>query len=244
MAMPTKCSLPSRSIRAPEHDGRRKMKADFSSAARSANSPARLLSRSFYEGSPERVARKILGKVLVSTFGARLLAGRIVEVEAYHGADDPAAHAFAGKTLRNAVLFGPPGYAYVYFIYGMYYCLNVSCETDGTGGGVLFRAVDPLDSYGSQPGGIEEMRKLRGLGVASPATLISSGPGRLCQAFGITRATHNGLDYTDPRSPLRIEDDGYRVGDIVATPRIGVSKAAERHLRFYLADSLFVSGKR
>jgi DNA-3-methyladenine glycosylase len=203
-----------------------------------------LLPRSFYEGSPERVAREVLGKVLVSTAGRRTLAGRIVEAEAYHGADDPAAHAFAGKTARNAVLFGPPGFAYVYFIYGMYFCLNVSCETDGTGGGVLFRAVEPLDSYGGRPGGLEQMRKLRGLPANSPDTLIASGPGRLCQAYGITRENSNGLDYTDPASPLRIEDDGYRVGKILATPRIGVSKAAERPLRFYLADSLFVSGKR
>ena len=142
------------------------------------------------------------------------------------------------------MLFGPPGFAYVYFIYGMYFCLNVSCETDGTGGGVLFRAVEPLDAYGGQSGGIAAMRKLRGLAASSPDTLIASGPGRLCQAYGINRENTNGLDYTDPTSPLRIEDDGYRVGKIIASPRIGVSKAAERPLRFYLADSVFVSGKR
>jgi DNA-3-methyladenine glycosylase len=205
---------------------------------------AAILPRSFYEGSPERVARAVLGKVLVSTSGARPLAGRIVEAEAYHGADDPAAHAFAGKTARNAVLFGPPGFAYVYFIYGMYFCLNVSCETDGTGGGVLFRAVEPLDSYDGQPGGIAEMRKLRGLAATSPVTLIASGPGRLCQAYGITRTNTNGLDYTNPTSPLRIEDDGYEVGKVLATPRIGVSKAADLPLRFHIAGNLFVSGKK
>jgi DNA-3-methyladenine glycosylase len=205
---------------------------------------AAILPRSFYEGSPERVARAVLGKVLVSTSGLRPLAGRIVEAEAYHGADDPAAHAFAGKTARNAVLFGPPGFAYVYFIYGMYFCLNVSCETDGTGGGVLFRAVEPLDAYGRSSGGIAEMRKLRGLAATSPDTLIASGPGRLCQAYGITRTNTNGLDYTAPTSPLRIEDDGYEVGKILATPRIGVSKAADLPLRFHIAGNQFVSGKR
>ena len=205
---------------------------------------AKPLPRSFYVGSPERVARKIIGKVLVSTAGSRALAGRIVEAEAYHGADDPAAHAFAGKTLRNAVLFGPPGFAYVYFIYGMHFCLNVSCETDGTGGGVLFRALEPLDAFGDRPGAIAEMRRLRGLADDARLRLIASGPGRLCQAFGITRANTNGLDFTDPDSPLRIVDDGFQAKEIVATPRIGISKAAERPLRFYLAGSAFVSGKR
>src|SRR3954463_210022 len=106
---------PSRSTPAPRNSPRPKMKLAHIGQA------FEPLPRSFYEGSPERVARKIIGKVLVSTAGARILAGRIVEAEAYHGADDPAAHAFAGKTLRNAVLFGPPGFAYVYFIYGMHF---------------------------------------------------------------------------------------------------------------------------
>jgi DNA-3-methyladenine glycosylase len=202
------------------------------------------LPRNFYAGSPERVAREIIGKVLVSTAGARTLAGRIVEAEAYHGADDPAAHAFAGKTLRNAVLFGPPGFAYVYFIYGMHFCLNVSCETDGTGGGVLFRALEPLDDFGGRPGAIAEMRRLRGLPDNAPLRLIAAGPGRLCQVFGITRANTNGLDFTDSASPLQIVDDGFHAKKIVATPRIGISKAAERPLRFYLAGSPFISGRR
>ncbi len=240
--MRKRCLPRSRSTRPLQSDGLRKMKRGGRET-----SPAHhgvVLRRSFYEGSPERVAREVLGKVLVSTAGRHPLAGRIVEAEAYHGADDPAAHAFAGKTTRNAVLFGPPGFAYVYFIYGMYFCLNVSCEIDGTGGGVLFRAVEPLDSYEGKSGGIAAMRKLRGLSANSPDRLIASGPGRLCQSYGITRENTNGLDYTDPESPLRIEDDGYRIGKILASPRIGVSKAAERPLRFYLADSVFVSGKR
>lgn len=229
---------PSRSTPAPRNSSRSKLKAASGSVA------ATLLPRSFYEGSPARVAREVIGKVLVSTAGARILAGRIVEAEAYHGADDPAAHAFAGKTPRNAVLFGPPGFAYVYFIYGMHFCLNVSCETDGTGGGVLFRALEPLDAFGDQTGAVAEMRRLRGLPDDAPLRLVASGPGRLCQAFGITRTNTNGLDFTDPSSPLRIVDDGFRAKEIVATPRIGVSKAAERPLRFYLAGSTFVSGKR
>ena len=111
--------------------------------------------------------------------------GRIVEVEAYFGERDPASHSFAGKTARNAVLFGPPGYAYVYFIYGMHYCLNVSCEPEGRAGGVLFRALEPIS-------GLEAMAVARGLPRPAPsskaAIALTSGPGRMCQAFGITRS--------------------------------------------------------
>src|SRR5579864_667048 len=102
------------------------------------------LPASFYDRDPRRVSRELLGKVLVRRDGRNLLLGRIVEVEAYLGRNDPAAHSFAGRTPRNAVLFGPPGYAYVYFIYGNHYCLNVSCMPDGVAGGILFRAVEPL----------------------------------------------------------------------------------------------------
>src|SRR5881397_1587388 len=114
----------------------------------------RPLSRTFYARKPRQVARELLGKVLVrrEEHGSTLSA-RIVEVEAYLGERDPAAHAAAGKTLRNAVIFGPPGHAYVYFIYGNHYCLNVSCLPDGTPGGILFRALEPLK-------GIAEMFRL------------------------------------------------------------------------------------
>src|SRR5208282_6164496 len=112
------------------------------------------LSREFYDRDPRRVSRELLGKVLVRREADQLLAARIVEVEAYLGEDDPAAHSFAGRTARNAVLFGPPGYAYVYFIYGNHYCLNASCEPEGKAGGVLFRALEPLT-------GIEAMARAR-----------------------------------------------------------------------------------
>src|SRR5579864_3115178 len=113
------------------------------------------LERAFFRRDPRRVARQLLGKVLVRRTADRYLAGRIVEVEAYLGENDPAAHAAAGSTARNAVLFGPPGFAYVYFIYGNHYCLNVSCEREGEAGSVLFRAVEPLM-------GIDEMSQARG----------------------------------------------------------------------------------
>src|SRR5436190_5385717 len=114
------------------------------------------LPRRFYDRDPRLVGPDLLGKILVRRQGRRVLTGRIVEVEAYLGTDDPAAHASIGKTPRNAVLFGPPGYVYVYFIYGNHYCLNVSCLPDGTPGGILFRALEPID-------GIKEMFALRGI---------------------------------------------------------------------------------
>jgi DNA-3-methyladenine glycosylase len=171
-----------------------------------------------------------------------LLAGRVVEAEAYLGQIDPAAHAFTGKTPRNAVLFGPPGVAYVYFIYGNHYCLNVSCMPEGNAGCVLFRALEPV-------AGLASMAKLRGLNLASPASnaqlrSISSGPGRLTQAMAITRQAHNGMALTSARSELFLTDDGWRPERIATTPRINVTKAAERPLRYVIAGNPFVSGKR
>jgi DNA-3-methyladenine glycosylase len=193
-----------------------------------------VLPRSFYEHSPEIIARKLLGKLIVRDYHGTLLSGRIVEAEAYFGLDDPAAHAFAGRTARNAVLFGPPGFAYVYFIYGMYYCLNVSCEPEGQAGCVLIRALEPVQ-------GLETMAKLRKLPPHAKPQLLTSGPGRLCQALAITRAAHNGLDVTSTTSILRIEDDGYRPGKIAVTPRIGIRHAAERPARFVIEGNKFVS---
>ena len=198
------------------------------------------LDRAFFARSPRRVARELLGKVLVRQSGGKArLAARIVEVEAYLGENDPASHSAAGNTARTAVLFGPPGYAYVYFIYGNHYCLNVSCERDGKAGGVLFRAVEPLR-------GIEEMARARKIEVRGPRDLIrlTSGPGRLAEAFGITRARDNGCDLTSPDSGLWIGDDGFRARHIQTTPRIGISKAVDRPLRYILAGNAFVSGRK
>jgi DNA-3-methyladenine glycosylase len=176
---------------------------------------AAILPRSFYLDAPDMVAQKLLGKLLVR--GAKV--GRIVEVEAYFGESDPASHSFPGKTARNAVLFGPPGHAYVYFIYGMHYCLNVSCEPEGRAGGVLFRALEPICGL----------------------KLSASGPGRLCKAFGITRSRDNGVDFTSRSSDLQIQDDGYSADDILITPRIGITKEASRPARYLLAGNPYVS---
>jgi DNA-3-methyladenine glycosylase len=197
------------------------------------------LDRAFFGRSPRRVARELLGKVLVRGGKKPRLAGRIVEVEAYLGKNDPASHSAAGNTARTSVLFGPPGYAYVYFIYGNHYCLNVSCERDGNAGGVLFRAVEPLR-------GIEEMARAREIEVHGPRDLIrlTSGPGRLAEAFGITRSRDNGGDLTSPSSGLWIGDDGFHAKGVQTTPRIGITKAADRPLRYILGGNAFVSGRK
>jgi DNA-3-methyladenine glycosylase len=205
----------------------------------SACAQATVVSRALFLDPPDVVARKLLGKLLVRS--GELLVARIVEVEAYFGESDPAAHSFAGKTARNAVLFGPPGHAYVYFVYGMHFCLNVSCEPEGLAGCVLLRALQPLC-------GLEAMAIARGLAApvrASKAlSSLTSGPGRLCQAFGVTRARDNCVDLTAPESDLQILDDGFIAGEVLVTPRIGISKDAERAARFLLAGNPFVSGRR
>jgi len=173
-----------------------------------------------------------------------MLAGRIVETEAYLGKGDAAAHAVAGRTARNAVLFGPPGRAYVYFIYGNHYCLNVSCLPDGVPGCVLFRALEPV-------AGIKQMAEARRIEAAKEIDLreisslkrISSGPGRMTEALEITRERDNGKSLMSTRSDLRIVDDGYRVRRVAVTPRIGIVKSAEQPLRYYIAGNPFVSGR-
>ena len=197
--------------------------------------PARkLLPRSFYLDQPEIVARRLLGKLVTRRLDGQSLTGRIVELEAYLGLEDPAAHAYNGRTARNAVLFGPPGVAYVYFIYGMYYCLNISCQPDGHAGCVLIRALEPVE-------GLDTMARLRKLHSPANPRLLTSGPGRLCQALDITRAAHNGLDVTSRTSPLQVLEDSYEPEAILATPRIGISKAVEHPLRFVIEGNKFVS---
>jgi DNA-3-methyladenine glycosylase len=193
------------------------------------------LSRSFFLDPPDVVARALLGKLVLRSEAGELLAGRIVETEAYFGADDAAAHAFAGRTARNEVLFGPPGHAYVYFVYGMHYCLNVSCEPKGQAGCVLIRALEPV-------AGLERMAELRGLAFTQPR-LLASGPGRLCQALNITRLAHNGVDVCDPRSELVFAEDGAAAPEVVVGPRVGIRKAVKRAARYCVEGNSFVSGR-
>jgi DNA-3-methyladenine glycosylase len=194
---------------------------------------------SFYDRDPRKVSRDLLGKLLVRRVGRSVLAARIVEVEAYLGRNDPAAHSFAGRTARNAVLWGPPGVSYVYFIYGNHYCFNVSCLPDGEAGGVLFRALEPLV-------GIREMALARGIEPSTFTELpqLTSGPGRLAEAFGITRPRDNGKDLTSTESDLWIADDGSNRPRVTITARIGITKAAEKPLRFIVAGNRFVSVRK
>lgn len=197
------------------------------------------LPRRFFDRDPRDVSRDLLGKLLVRRNGRRLMSGRVVEVEAYLGAEDAAAHAASGKTARNAVLFGPPGYAYIYFIYGNHFCLNVSTLPEGVAGGVLFRALEPMS-------GLEEMALARDIEVRNDRDLrlLTSGPGRLAEAFGITRERDNGKDLTSTGSDLWLADDGYSPNQVLVTRRIGITKAAHMPLRYLIAGNGFVSGKK
>jgi DNA-3-methyladenine glycosylase len=203
--------------------------------------PGRLPPRSFFEASPEHVAPRLLGKLLVHRTRHGILSGRIVEVEAYlgphHKTSDPAAHSHRGPTPRNSVLFGPAGHAYIYVIYGLYYCMNFSCEEPGHGGGILLRALEPV-------AGLEQMAENRGLDPDAAPSQLTCGPGRLCQAMALTRPAHNGLDLLDPASPLQVRDDGESVRKVLVTRRIGIRHAAELPLRFALPGHTCVSGPK
>jgi DNA-3-methyladenine glycosylase len=199
--------------------------------------------RAFFEAPPEWVAPRLLGKILVHTAPEGLLAGRIVETEAYLGPHndppDPAAHSYRGPTPRNRAIFGPAGHAYVYAIYGRYFCMNVTCEIEGQAGCVLLRALEPVGTAG-----LSQMALNRGLTPGASARELTSGPSRLCQALGLTRASHNGLDLLDPASPLQLRDDGFKVGTVLVTPRIGIKHAVDWPLRFALPDHDCVSGPK
>ncbi len=184
---------------------------------------AKLLKPAFFARSVHRVAPDLIGAtLLVDGIG-----GIIVEVEAYHHTD-PAAHSFGGRTERNAVMFGPPGYAYVYRSYGIHWCLNFVCEPEGSASAVLIRALEPTEALAA-------MRRRRGL---KEGRLLCSGPGRLAQALGITRDKHNAkrLD----RMPFQVLARE-STPEIVAGPRIGISKAAELPWRYGLKGSKFLS---
>ncbi|NOX97004.1 MAG: DNA-3-methyladenine glycosylase [Nitrospirae bacterium] len=186
------------------------------------------LPREFYERDTIDVAHKLLGKVLVHDSKEGPTAGKIVEVEAYLGENDPASHASRGITPRNKIMFGQPGLAYVYFVYGNHFLFNAVTEQEGKAGAVLIRALEPLQ-------GIElmwERRKCR------DKKMLTNGPGKLAQALGITKK-QNGSDLTG--GTLRILNGREEKFKIVSAPRIGIKKGSEDLLRFYIADNEFVS---
>jgi DNA-3-methyladenine glycosylase len=186
-----------------------------------------ILKRVFYERPAVEVARDLLGKVLVH----RSVAGMIVETEAYLGGDDLAAHSAHGITARTRVIFGPPGHAYVYFIYGMYECLNIVAEPAGQPGCVLIRALEPV-------AGAVIMQSRRP--AAKRLEDLASGPGKLTLAMGITRA-YNGADLTRGPLVVRAPAEPHRL-EIAVTPRVGIRECADWPLRFLIKGNRFVSG--
>ena len=180
------------------------------------------LTRAFFSRSVHEVAPDLIGVILLING----VGGRLVEVEAYHHTD-PAAHSFRGPTARNAVMFGPPGFAYVYRSYGIHWCLNFVCEPKGSASAVLIRAIEPTT-------GLPLMRRRRGV---ADERLLCSGPGRLCEALGIT-GTDNGSALNAP--PFKLLARTTPV-EVVAGPRIGITKAVDLPWRYGLKDSRFLS---
>ena len=191
----------------------------------------RPLPRAFYARHVVKVARGLLGRLLVHETTSGVIAGRIVEVEAYRGAGDPASHAWRGRTPRNRVMFGAPGHAYVYFTYGIHHCVNVVAESAGQAAAVLVRALEPV-------AGTDLMALARG---PMPFARLGRGPGCVAVALGLTRA-HDGLDLT--QGPLWISDLPPRRGGlrVSTSPRIGIRLATTRLWRMFLAGSPSVSG--
>lgn len=194
------------------------------------------IERKFYMRDAVTVGKDILGKIIVKkTADGRIMSGRITEVEAYMGITDKASHSYGGRrTKRTEVMYKEGGYSYVFLIYGMYECFNVTVGREGDPQAVLIRGVEPLENKNL----MQEKRKVK------KEKDISNGPGKLTKALGITRED-NGADLTAGEN-IWLEDDGYKVKDIVETTRIGIDYAEEDALkpwRFYIKDSIFVSKK-
>lgn len=192
------------------------------------------LQKTFFARDTHVVAKELLGKVLVRQIDNKIIAGRIVEVEAYVGEDDLACHAARGRTPRTEIMFGEAGHAYIYLIYGMYHCLNIVTAEKDFPAAVLIRALEPIE-------GMEYMSAQR---KTEKFHQLTSGPGKLCQALNITRA-FNGIDVTNSEE-LFVQNDGFHVTakDIETAPRIGVAYAGACALypwRYYLKGNQFVS---
>jgi DNA-3-methyladenine glycosylase len=190
--------------------------------------PSRVVPRDFYDADPVLVGPLLLNKLLVR--GSRV--GRIVEVEAYRGSEDPASHAYRGPTKRNAIMFGPPGHLYVYFTYGMHWCANVVCGPEGTGHAVLLRALAPVS-------GLAAMRRARPLGT--PDRQLTNGPAKLCQAFGIT-GKEDGADLVSGDRSVVVCDNGAPPPALPrVSGRIGIRQATDLPWRWWVPGDLYVS---
>lgn len=194
------------------------------------------LPRSFYVQPTIKVARGLLGCFLVRRTGGTILAGRIVEVEAYLGSTDPASHAYKGRTRRNDVMFRRGGHLYVYFTYGMHYCANVVTEKEGVGHAVLLRAIEPVK-------GVEKMHELRGNHFAGNSPDLTNGPAKLCEAMDIGRK-ENGLDLCGSAIWIAQEKDGDQGIRIGVSRRIGISKGVGHRWRFFVRGNPYVSKGR
>ena len=192
----------------------------------------RPLPRSFLARPAPVVARELLGRLLVSRTDGRRLVARIVECEAYQQ-DDPASHSFRGRTARTEVMFGPPGHLYVYFTYGMHFCMNVVTGLAGEGSAVLLRAAEPLD-------GRDLMAEARGLVPPYDPRLLCSGPARLTQAFAVTREA-NGIDLLGATWLVLAAGAPVADAEVGVSPRVGIRVGRERPWRFFVASSPFVS---
>ena len=209
----------------------------------SAGPETALLPREFFAGPSLRVAPRLLGCVLEHQTAEGLVAVELTEVEAYEGSADPASHSYRGRTARNAVMFGPPGHTYVYFTYGMHFCVNLVCGPEGTATAVLLRAGRVIEGAP-----LAAARRLAGRPAARLAARnladrdLARGPARLCQALGVDRA-QNGADACDPGSPLRVRagSPAGTSGQISRGPRVGVSSAADRAWRFWRTGDPTVS---
>ena len=189
----------------------------------------RLLPSTFFARDTVKVAPDLLGKHLVRLKDGERMIGRIVEVEAYRGSDDPASHAFRGLTPRNAPMFGDPGHAYIYFTYGNHYCLNITTQKAGTPGAILLRALEPVE-------GIDVMRRFR---PNVPDSELTNGPGKLTKALAIDKSL-NEQDMTI-KGPLFVEDPGKDDLEIWRSTRVGIREGLERLWRFYIKGNPYVS---
>ena len=190
------------------------------------------LDRVFFNRNSVIVAKDLLGKILVRNINGKKITGMIVETEAYRGNQDAGSHAYKKITSRNKIMYGPPGYAYVYFCYGNHYLFNIVTEREGMPGAVLIRAIEPVNN-------IKEMIKRR---KVADINKLTDGPGKLTQAFAITK-NENGMDIVKSSKLFVIDSNNKRKIKIISASRVGIKQGLEKKWRFYIKDNKFVSVK-